>query len=227
MNPIVASWRYATLTGVLVVVVLLTSPVGDAGYELVAGILSASAVLVVCVLAVEHPRWLRRLLLVMAVFGIAGDVILPSLPSTPLVLAVRGDFALMLGLAVAAILTHILGSGRVTSDTIMGGISVYLLIGLLFSALFGIVEYLSPGSFTLGGVALDTLSDERNIGRYPQLLYYSLVTLTTLGYGDIIPTRSLPRMLAAMEAVIGQLYIAILIAGLVGMRLSHRQQAPR
>ena len=67
----------------------------------------------------------------------------------------------------------------------------------------------------------------RPLGRYPELLYFSLVTMTTLGYGDITPVGSMPRVLAASEAVIGQLFVAILIARRVGLQVSQGRSGVR
>ena len=90
---------------------------------------------------------------------------------------------------------------------------VYLFIGLLWSDIYAILEHLQPGSFSFAHSQAGTkLSD---------FSYYSFVTLTTLGYGDITPLTSKARAFAMLEAIIGQLYLVVLIARLVGLHISH------
>ncbi|HSG31479.1 MAG TPA: ion channel [Thermodesulfobacteriota bacterium] len=110
--------------------------------------------------------------------------------------------------------SHVIKGSKVTIETLFGAVSVYLLIGLIYTSLYGLLEILSPGSFNLA-------DSSGNI--YPfkvtELIYFSYVTLTTLGYGDIIPVSSYARSLAISEAIIGQLYLTILVARLVGLHI--------
>lgn len=116
---------------------------------------------------------------------------------------------------IVVILRQVLSASRVTGDTILGGVVVYVLLGVMFLLLFSIAEQLEPGSFQ-GGT--QRFPDEARGESF--LLYFSFVTLTTLGYGDISPVGGLARALAMFEAIVGQLYLTILIAWLVGVRLS-------
>lgn len=127
-----------------------------------------------------------------------------------------------LGLVVATIVDALLRAERVTADTILGGICVYLLLGLLWVSAYTLTENLHPGSLLLNGAALtDTLPEPF---RFTQVLYFSFVTLTTLGYGDIIPATPTARALASAEAIVGQLYVAIFVARLVGLHLAHARE---
>ncbi len=101
-------------------------------------------------------------------------------------------------------------SSVVTSNQIIGALCVYLLFGVIWAFLYEFVEYFSPGSFK--GL------DSRDGGQ--AFVYYSFVTLTTLGYGDVVPIRPVAMALAYLQAVFGQVYLAVLVAGLVGMRVS-------
>jgi hypothetical protein len=117
-----------------------------------------------------------------------------------------------------------MGANRRTSDAVLGGVCVYLLMGTAFYNLFCIVEIASPGAFLAGGETLRDVGGENlRDGRYPDLLYFSFVTLTTLGYGDVAPVSPFARSLATAAAVAGQLYLAILMAGLVGMHIANRR----
>jgi voltage-gated potassium channel len=114
-------------------------------------------------------------------------------------------------------LRHVLSAKTVDRNILTGGICVYLLMGLIWAIVYSFIDYLSPGSFS--GMIGET-QDERFLG----FLYYSFVTLTTLGYGDVLPVKPIARTFAYLEAVIGQIYVAVLIAGLVGIHISERAQ---
>ncbi len=99
---------------------------------------------------------------------------------------------------------------KVTADTIAGAISIYLLLGLVWSTIYTLLENVIPGSFHLpsnGETASPML--------WPDLLFFSLTTLTTTGYGDILPANHHARSLASLEYIVGVLYIAIMVARLV------------
>lgn len=99
----------------------------------------------------------------------------------------------------------------VTGDTLWAAVNVYVLFGLHFAFLYAIVLELVPGAFT-GGI-LDAPGQESR----HSLIYYSFVTMTTLGYGDITPKVHVAATLAYVQALVGQLYVAILIARLVAL----------
>lgn len=115
---------------------------------------------------------------------------------------------------------------RITTDAVFGGLSVFLLIGLAFMILYGLVEFATPGSFLVRG---DPIVGGGSLTRNPQsfvsFLYFSLVTLSTVGYGDILAVRPLAQMLAATEGILGQLFLAVVVARLVGMQMMSRQES--
>ena len=119
---------------------------------------------------------------------------------------------------VIVLLWQALGGATVTSDTIAGAVCAYLLLGVVWAFAFSLVELAHPGSFLVNGSPLGTVAGTPRILRQ-ELLYLSLVTLSTVGYGDIVPVMPSARMLAVLEAVTGQVYLAVLIGGLVGLRM--------
>lgn len=122
---------------------------------------------------------------------------------------------LFLVLTIAICFRQLVRAHEINMNAIMGAICVYLLIGVIWSLLFAMTELLLPGSFE--GIAnASTEADSKGHA----FLYYSFVTLTTLGYGDILPVTSTARALAYTEAVLGQFYIAVLVAGLVSILAS-------
>lgn len=111
---------------------------------------------------------------------------------------------------------HVFGGTKVDHNLLFGAMCVYLLMGLIWAILYGLIFQFFPGSFN-GIEGVD--------GKAPMdtLLYYSFVTLASLGYGDITPVAPLARTLAYFEVICGQLYIAIMLAGLVGLFLHNRR----
>jgi voltage-gated potassium channel len=107
-------------------------------------------------------------------------------------------------------------STTVNQNVVHGAIVVYLMIGLCFSFTYGLVEFLRPGSFS-------NISAGLAVGHRP-FLYFSFVTLTTLGYGDIVPLTDVARSLAVLEAVIGQVYLIINVSWLVGLYVAHTRE---
>ena len=104
--------------------------------------------------------------------------------------------------------------GPIDANRILGAIAVYLLIGLSWGVIYSAINELDPSAFN------GTEPGEWR-HNFAELVYFSYVSLTTLGYGDISPDTPFTRLLVYLEAIFGQLYIAIMIAGLVGVRIAH------
>jgi len=116
-----------------------------------------------------------------------------------------------LGYTAILILLFIYRQKKVTAELIAGAVCVYFLLGLLWGSIYPLLEAVHPGSF-----AIPQETGEDNT----RFIYYSFVTLTTLGYGDITPLTAPARSFSILEAMIGQLYLAVLIARLVGTHVS-------
>lgn len=150
----------------------------------------------------------------------------------------RNDFYLSLvifalgmtffGFVAISILIHIVAEESVTMDLIYGSACVYFLIGFVWAIGYGLIELLIPGSFSVGGHVLTRMD---YLGQYgflnDNLSYFSFITLTTLGYGDILPLSPPAKAAASLEAVVGQLYIALLVARLVGLHTSQSMAKKR
>lgn len=104
-------------------------------------------------------------------------------------------------------------NSEVDGDTLLGAASAYIFIGLFFASVNALLVQVDPHGMKL--------SDDDTPVIY-QLVYFSFVTLTTVGYGDILPTSDATRMLAAYEAIVGQVFVAIVVGLLVGKYLSKR-----
>lgn len=127
--------------------------------------------------------------------------------------------AAALAIAAGAILGDVVRAERVTAEKISGALSVYLLMGFVWAFAFTVLEVLQPGSFHWSGGA----AAPHGRDAFGDLFYFSFVTLATLGYGDITPVAEGARSLATLEAVGGQLYLAVLVARLVGLQITHEE----
>lgn len=126
---------------------------------------------------------------------------------------------LFLAFTIAMILRFIIKADHVTRDVLFAAVVVYLLIGVTWSMIFTLLEHHAPGSF-------DFLNGQIQNSGYA-FIYYSFVTLTTLGYGDVVPLTSQAGALAILEALIGQLYLAVMLATLVGLHISYANRTKR
>jgi hypothetical protein len=114
----------------------------------------------------------------------------------------------------------VFSAGEVTHHRVQGAVVAYLNLSLIFTPLYAAITLMLPGSFS-------HVSAE-NVHQFGQLLYFSLSTLTTTGYGDIVPLHAAARSLSNLESVCGQLFLATLLARLVNLQLvqGHRQASP-
>ena len=112
---------------------------------------------------------------------------------------------------------HLIHVGSVTGTTVLAAINAYLCIGLMFAFIYVNVSLAFPGAFA------GTFMDEPIRQQMEGFIYYSFVTMTTLGYGDILPKTILAGTLAYAQAVVGQLYVALTIARIVGIQVSQQR----
>ncbi len=127
---------------------------------------------------------------------------------------------LFFSMTTVIILFQIMKQTHVTLDTIFGSFCVYLLIAVVWALIYVMLEMLSPNSFFFSNPEEWSHSASFVRESFISFLYFSLVTLTTLGYGDILPMSIPARTFASLEAVCGQLYLAVLVARLVGLHIS-------
>jgi len=116
--------------------------------------------------------------------------------------------------------------GRSTSERIFGALCAYVFIGLLFALVFSHLEYRDPGSFYIANDLLAEQASEES-SQLNVFTYFSFVTMTTLGYGDVTPISEHARTLAWLEALLGQLYLAVMVAGFVAMHISESMRKNR
>jgi hypothetical protein len=187
-------------------VVTMTLPPKGAGGR-VAAIAVAAVTAAVAFRSSDVRPARQRLAGVVATASFAAAVIAEVLPSNRLLGIAFGAVAILLAVASGTILRRVITSVRVDFRTILGAISVYTLFGVLFAFLYlGVDRWLDGDFFT--GVAHPHSSD---------YVFFSYTTLTTTGYGNLIPAENVGQSLAVFEMLIGQIFLVTLVAGLVSL----------
>ena len=195
----------SVFSALLVIVAFVLPPLLRPGSgRSLGGDLIYALLLISGVRALGERRLARALLMPVALVTLAVDFASWVVPVAPP--WVLGTSLLSLLLFLSVVLVQTLRSGPVTFHRINGAVAAYLLLGIIWAHAYALVALLAPGAFA-GPVSP---SDGPHA-----FFYFSFVTLTTLGYGDVLPVHAAARSLAALEAVTGPLYLAILIARLV------------
>jgi hypothetical protein len=122
-------------------------------------------------------------------------------------------------LVTLLIATSVTRQRSISADAVMGGLCVYVLIGIFWTIVFIDLELLHPGSFDFGVHGKDL----NMAATYQFLMYFSYVTLLTIGYGDVVPMSSMAQTLTIIEGLIGQFYLIFFMATLVGLYIQKRQ----
>ena len=212
--------RFFQLAVFIVVFLLILPFIGGHPYiSFIFQILLLNALLV----SLSASDRLPRLRWVLIAFWTAGMVLFskhnlfpgPGPQRLDLVLAASFYLLFLVG-CIAATLTYVFKSPRVTLDTIFAAVVTYFFISIIFATFYSILYAFNPGTFNL---ALVTPPNEHHF-LMSEMVYFSLSTIVGVGFGDILPLLPFPRMVAVVEAVVGHFYMAVLIGWLVGMFIS-------
>jgi hypothetical protein len=204
------------LTALVVVMLFVIAPLQASGlFVFQAFELAFAIVLVAGVFVMSGSRVAAFAMLASLVMATIGGIHRITAPSALDINLFAGSWLIMsltLGWAVAGV---VFAPGRVTYHHVMGAVLLYLTIAVSFVPLFAFVGSLIPKAFS--GISM-----QDNPALAGSLIYFSFVTLTTTGYGDVFPIHPVARSLCNLEAVIGQLYPATLLARLVTLEMAHR-----
>jgi hypothetical protein len=163
----------------------------------------------------------KRIALVLAVPAVIERLYMLVAPSPQLVLLGAISWFLFCGFVTWNQLRTLLKHKAVTGETISMSISIYLLLGLTWGILYVMLFELDPESFRFDAASKITPAAADNDALvFPILIYFSLTTISTVGFGDIAPLTLQARYAAVAEGITGQFYLAILVARLVGMHMS-------
>ena len=181
------------------------------GGDLIVSILF-SLVLFAAILAVADRKRVLLIALVLAVPAVGGRWINHVRPDlVPPAVFLVGGLVLII-FVVAHLLRFVLRAPSVTTEVLCASISAYLMLGLMWTMAYWLVDQLTPG----GAFSFNTNAGARSMNGFTGF-YFSFITLSTVGYGDITPVSRIARWLAALEAMTGLLYVAVLIARLVAL----------
>jgi hypothetical protein len=181
-----------------------------------------SFVIVAGVLTTFKQRWLSFLAIVLAVASLALNWAEEIRPPAGLAILANSVTLIYLGILLAVVIAQVFRGGPVTAHRIRGAIVIYLLLGLMWAFAYQVAALTIPQAFRLpeGLIAGDPDGLRR------ELTYFSVVTLTTTGYGDITAVNPVARTLVMLEALVGQLYPAIVLAWLVSLGVMHQKGKP-
>ena len=200
----------------LVLVLFVVNPLVASGFiarYLLDGF--ASLVLVSGVIAIAQNQRLAIIAATVTIISILSRCLADIRPLPGITMWCEAWSLVTILLLTGVVLAHVFKPGAITFHRIQGAIAVYLLLGLAWAHAYFLTVMTFPGAF-------NTPQTASHIDEMPTFVYYSFVTLTTVGYGDITPVHPFARSLATMEALFGQLYPAILIARLVSLELQER-----
>ena len=226
LSPLQRFYRFFRGDGVLTASVILLavyvfvlSPLGESRVTdrlvidgLIAGVVIAGAQVAF------DPSLRKRVFIALVIATVIARVFDREWPfawTSVLAAAVTAAAAFFLG---TLYLTRALRDGRINGHRIMAAVGAFLLIGIVFAQAYRMLLQFVPGAFAIGGSATEAMP-----GRLVPI-YFSYITLTSLGYGDVVPVHPLARSLATLEAITGQLFLAILVARLVAMEIEWRQE---
>jgi hypothetical protein len=214
LRQVIIQSRFFPLFAALVFLLFFVLPVvGSRGNTSFLLNLFVITTFVVSLRAIANNRRMMWVIMLLAVPMFVARIWAQATMDPVALMAYAGLNALFLLAVLLVCLSRVVDRSPVNEDKILGAICVYLLIGVVFSFVYQIHYMIDPQAIDLG----EQFRDADTSQQFWVFNYYSFVTLTTLGYGDVLPVAPFARSMATLEAVIGPLYLAILIARLVSL----------
>ena len=216
-KPVLARFRFRRFSTVQLLIALglffIWAPFVEeieGGDLIVSGLFSL--VLLAGVVAVADRKRVMVIAIVLAIPAIAGRWINHFRPDLipPAVFLVAA--LILIAFVVGNLLLFVFRAPSVNTEVLCASISAYLMLGLMWTMAYWLVDQLTPG----GAFAFNTITEKQSMKGF-NAFYFSFITLSTVGYGDITPVSRIARWLAAMEAMTGLLYVAVLISRLVSL----------
>lgn len=211
-------YRFRALFALLLAMILLYPSLhgGAGGASILANLLLSAmyGVGVWVVVADGRHRGAKIAVAIPAALGPWIGFAIPGQETSVAAVVFHGVAAIFMVLILVTVLRKAYREREITADAVFAALCGYILLGVAFGHGYTMIEILAPGSFKGDGWA-DHAGHE-----HVTLTYFSFITLTTVGYGDVLPASRHARSFSIVEAILGQFYIAVLIADLIGKRLS-------
>jgi voltage-gated potassium channel len=214
--------KYIYLLAALLLLFVVSPVAEDYGVGYAVLDASSTVILLATIFAIAGERRPMYFAVPLAAVTLLANWVGYALHDGRIYIVATAAYSLFFLFAAGHIIRGILKEKRVTWDVVLGGVSGYLLIGLTFANLFTTIGLIHPGAFA--GVHESgpiTAAPTSSLDRDTDLIYFSFTTLTTLGYGDVLPVAHLARHMAALEGILGQIYLAVFVARLVGLHIVH------
>ena len=208
---------FPAVLGMLIAVLVLV-PLAEVAAHVRVGLMLALVGLTIPILAVaaasDRPRH-RRIAVGLAAISVLANGAALSVGGVPL-WAGNGASLIFLAYTTYLLLRAVVGSTHVTPEIVAGALAAYVMVGLTWAIAFGVVESHWPGSIHFAGDLPEA--------RFSDLLYFSFVSLLTIGYGDILPVSRAARTLVLLEGLLGMAFTTVLLAVLVSKGLGRREE---
>ncbi len=205
---------YYNLLLILLSLLLIFRPHGADIVHLAIWQLLLTCTLLSAVFNANHPRKMK---IFVSILSIPTVILCWANLVHPLGLVFIGNIAfiiIFMTICSASVISDVILRARVSVETLRGVVSAYFMVALLFAYIYYLIEFINPNSFLLPHLTTGIFSYAEDLS---QLLYFSFITLLTIGYGDIVPTQVHSQTAVIIEGIIGQFYIAILVARIVSV----------
>lgn len=218
-QPVFVRLRHLELLATLVAIIVVQSFLsgGSAVQRVIFNVLFFAVVLS-AVRTLSRSKGNMLFSIALGLVAFVGSCLAEGYQSKPLLTVVYLAYLAVFGSLLVALCESVFGPGPPDADRIVGAIAIFFVLGLIWALIYCLLEIYQPTAFALP--VLDNRGIQQDM--VSEFIYFSNVTLTTLGYGDIVPVTKPARMIANLEAMTGQMYIAIVIARLVGLQISYR-----
>jgi len=212
--------RDPSLTVLLVLqacAIFLAAPLAAKGLPIARAVTDTLVLAVLVIVVMLSPRWDAIIMILIGFAAIGASFLLNREWSPVSITVIRHGGGILTFSALTWVLAHaVYAPGRVTFHRLQGAMVIYLTLAMIFASAYGLILELNPDAF------INLVASEADPKEVAVMLYFSLTTLTTTGYGDIVAVDPLARSLANLESVIGQFFLAITVARLVTMELQDR-----
>ena len=220
----IADWRFSLLLLALICNILFAPLIADLDLGPTAGSITIEIaftfLLIILVFVVGHNKNVILLYVTIAFSALVFSWLNITNPSFIFSILSHLFSFTALTLAITLVIKESLLSKEVTMDTIAGSLCAYLLLGFAFASIYALIDIVAPASFISSIPGKEGLIDlaSSDLDR----IYFSFVTLLTVGYGDIVPASPPAKLTTIIEGFIGQVYLVVLIARLVGMHVTQK-----